>query len=249
MDALTPVPPLRVIDLGRIDYASAYRLQREAREALAAGPGAGTLFVLEHDPPVVTVSRRPGARSHLLASAERFASLGIEVVETDRGGDVTYHGPGQIVGYLITDLRLLGLGVHEYLRFLEEAIIATLGRFGIAGRRDECATGVWVEVGEGGGSGCGDGTAKIAALGVRVARGITMHGLALNVDPDLSHFETIVPCGLAGRAVTSMAAVAAASGGVPPGIAEVKAALAEEIERGVAERLAQRGASGVSVAR
>jgi lipoate-protein ligase B len=119
---------------------------------------------------------------------------GVAVMQTDRGGDITYHGPGQLVVYPILDLNLLNLGLHDYMRLLEGAVIDACGTLGIRGRRDASATGVWV----------GDPGAKICAMGVRVRRWISMHGLALNVDPDLSHFGLIVPCGLAGRGVTSL---------------------------------------------
>jgi len=157
-----------------------------------------TVFLLEHAPPVVTVTRRVGAADHVLASDALLARHGIERVETDRGGDVTYHGPGQLVAYPILDLQRLGLKVHPYVRWLEQCVIDALAVDGIVGVRDPSATGVWV--GEGGAA-----DRKIAAIGVRLSRFVSMHGFALNVAPDLAHFELIVPCGLQ-RPVTSLAA-------------------------------------------
>jgi lipoyl(octanoyl) transferase len=155
----------------------------------------------------------------------------VTVAETDRGGDITYHGPGQLVAYPILDLQRLALRIHGYMRLLESAVIAAIARFGVVGHRDACATGVWV-----GGDplrapeACADpcsaaptGGRKICAMGVRVSRWATMHGLALNVSTNLDHFGLIVPCGLLGRPVTSLAAECA---GVAPPLTEVKATLA-----------------------
>lgn len=194
-------PLVRVQDLGRISYSAAYELQRAeharllAQRATAAGETpypVGTIFLVEHVPPVITVTRRADAPKHVLVSDERLASLGVQRIETDRGGDVTWHGPGQIVAYLVIDLNLVGLRVHGYLRMLEEAVIQTLTMFDLVGAREQGATGVWI------------GGAKICAFGVRLSRWISMHGLALNVNPDLRQFDLIVPCGLHGRTVTSM---------------------------------------------
>ncbi len=156
------------------------------------------ILQLEHQPPVVTVTRRPGVAEHLLVDEERLNALGIELAETDRGGDITYHGPGQLVLYPILDLNRLGLRIHPYLRLLEEAVIRTLAVFGIRGERDPEATGVWVPAER-----SGDLDRKICAMGVRLSRWCSMHGLALNVEPNLEHFQLIVPCGLA-RPVTSL---------------------------------------------
>lgn len=201
MTPLAETSHLRVLDLGRIGYGDALALQRTTHEQLVAGRESGvpmTVFLLEHDPPVVTVTKRVGAAEHVLASDGLLARHGIERVETDRGGDVTYHGPGQLVAYPILDLQRLGLKVHPYVRWLEQCIIDTLAEDGIAGLRDASATGVWV--GEGGAP-----QRKVAAIGVRLSRFASMHGFALNVAPDLGHFGLIVPCGLQ-RPVTSMAA-------------------------------------------
>jgi lipoate-protein ligase B len=218
-------------DLGKISYADALAIQRREHERILArrdttaadpraAPRAGTIFLLEHNPPVVTVTRRPGAAQHVLASPERLAGLGVQLVETDRGGDVTWHGPGQIVVYLILDLNVLGLRIHSYLRLLEQAVIDALARVGITGARDESATGVWV------------GPGKICAMGVRLSRWVSMHGIALNVAPDLSSFDLIVPCGLAGRQVTS---IARELGQRAPSIDVVKALLRECLTRRLEE--------------
>ena len=199
MRVLAETSFLRVLDLGRIRYADALALQRGTHEALVAGRDSGspmTVFLLEHDPPVVTVTRRVGAAEHVLAGDALLARHGIERVETDRGGDVTYHGPGQLVAYPILDLQRLGLKVHPYVRWLEQCIVEVLAEDGIVGLRDPSATGVWV--------GEGAPERKIAAIGVRLSRFASMHGFALNVAPDLAHFGLIVPCGLQ-RPVTSLA--------------------------------------------
>ncbi|MHC4947755.1 MAG: lipoyl(octanoyl) transferase LipB [Planctomycetota bacterium] len=227
MAETTPALDLRVRDLGRMPYAEAFglqkRLQREVIEARRPGGGPMHLLLVEHDPPVITVSRRRGARTHLVASAGQLAAAGVEVAETDRGGDITYHGPGQLVCYPIIDLNALGLRLHGYMRFLEQVVIDVLAGFGVAGSRDPEATGVWVDR---------DGTArKICAMGVRVSRWVSMHGLALNVTTDLGHFDLIVPCGLAGRSVTSLQRELGAAG---PSLDEVKRAMVERMTTGAA---------------
>ncbi len=200
---------LTVVDLGEIDYDEALARQRRAQQAViearGSGEGAMTLFLLEHVPPVITVSRRRGARTHLVAGDEKLRAAGVDVAETDRGGDVTYHGPGQLVAYPILDLNALGLRLHGYMRLLEQIVIDTLAEFGIEGERDPAATGVWVRSRhEGTKARRHEGARKICAMGVRVSRWVSMHGLALNVTTNLEHFDLIVPCGLAKRTVTSM---------------------------------------------
>lgn len=197
-------PPfsLPVKDLGRVPYEPAYQAQLahldEVMAARDAGaPIPGYLLLVEHDP-VITVSRRAGASNHLLATPALLASQGVAVAETDRGGDITYHGPGQLVAYPILDLNLLNLGLHDYMRLLEQAVIDTCSHYTLATHRDPKATGVWID------STIHRQPAKIAAMGVRVRRWISLHGLALNVTTNLDHFALIVPCGLAGRPVTSM---------------------------------------------
>jgi lipoyl(octanoyl) transferase len=183
--------------LGRIDYASALRLQQQ----LAAGRKQETvpdhLLLLEH-PHVITLGRN-GHLENLLAGDDILERAGIAFFPTDRGGDVTYHGPGQLVGYPILDLRDWRRDVGAYVRALEQAIIDTLADYGIEGSRIPKLTGVWVER-------PGDSPAKIAAIGVHLSRWVTSHGFALNVSTDLSYFQYIVPCGLT-KPVTSMAAL------------------------------------------
>ncbi len=183
--------------LGRIDYASALRLQQQ----LAAGRKQETvpdhLLLLEH-PHVITLGRN-GHLENLLAGDDILERAGIAFFPTDRGGDVTYHGPGQLVGYPILDLRDWQRDVGAYVRALEQAIIDTLADYGIEGSRIPKLTGVWVER-------PGDSPAKIAAIGVHLSRWVTSHGFALNVSTDLSYFQYIVPCGLT-KPVTSMAAL------------------------------------------
>jgi lipoyl(octanoyl) transferase len=224
---------LQVHDLGRIDYAQALERQRSLHERLVAArpePVPMHLLLLEHDPPVITVSRRPGAASHVVADPLQLDRLGVQRVETDRGGDVTWHGPGQLVAYPILDLHRLDLRVHGYMRFLEEVVLSTLASFGVAGHRDASATGVWVGGNE-------DGR-KVCAMGVRISRWATLHGLALNVDPDMRHFGLIVPCGLVGRPVTSLRQEL---GERAPSMAVVKAGLANAFQSAVADRLARTG--------
>lgn len=194
--------PVSVVNLGRLSYDDAYEVQQMHHAEVLGARDAGTpelarLLVVEHDA-VVTVTRRPTAQGNLVASPEVFESRGVQIRPTDRGGDVTYHGPGQLVCYPIVDLRAAGLRLHEHMRVLEQSVIDTLAHFGVPGERDDSATGVWVR----GAGGAPPG--KIAAMGVRVRRWITMHGLSLNVRPDMAHFGLIVPCGLAGRPVTSL---------------------------------------------
>ena len=233
-------------DLGRRRYADALALQREAVERVLSWRAdvdrpAGELLLVEHDPPVITIGRRREASAHVVAPAEKLAALGVELVETDRGGDVTWHGPGQIVAYPILDLDRLGLRIHPYMRMLEECVLSTIAAFGVNGHRDESATGVWVggdgAVDAAGSNGARADTAaearparKIAAMGVRVSRWVSMHGLALNVENDLSHFGLIVPCGLHGRPVTSLRAEL---GDAAPSIERVRSELVASIERAV----------------
>ncbi len=154
------------------------------------------LFLVEH-PPVITYGRRPGVERHLRATPQQLAQCAIDIVQSDRGGDITYHGPGQLVVYPIIRLADHGLSVSGYVHALEAAVIAYLHELGIAAHVDPAAVGVWV--------GAGPAEAKICAIGVRIRRGVSMHGLALNVQTHLPHFDLIVPCGLTGRAVTSLA--------------------------------------------
>jgi len=175
-----------------VPYQRAWDFQRCVEQFLIDHPGGTSAFLmlLEH-PPVITIGRS-GTREHVLADAARLRTERVEVVEVNRGGDVTYHGPGQIVAYPIIDLHRHGRSVHRYLRDLEEVIILALSGFGIVGHRDAQYTGVWV------------GTEKIAAIGVAIRRWVTTHGFALNVAPNMDHFKLIQPCGIRGRGVTSI---------------------------------------------
>ena len=182
--------------LGRVGYREALALQQAAARALkdaqlSGPPAEERLLLLEH-PPVITLGRN-ASDADVLAGRERLAALGVTVETADRGGQVTYHGPGQLVGYPILDLRPDRRDVARYLRDLEEALIRTLRTYGLAASRSEGLTGVWV------------GDRKIAALGVHLSRWVTTHGFALNVTTDLDHFDLIVPCGIRTRGVTSMA--------------------------------------------
>jgi lipoyl(octanoyl) transferase len=184
---------LQVRRLGPVPYADALVLQRSLVEERQAGRIPDTLLLLQH-PHVLTLGvRGDGGRSHILATDDALASRGIEVHETGRGGDITYHGPGQIVGYPILDLNPDRRDVHRYVRDLETVLIRTAGTYGIEASRVEGLTGVWV------------GNEKLAAIGVRIARWVTSHGFALNVTTALEHFDLIVPCGIADRGVTSLA--------------------------------------------
>jgi len=184
--------PLEVRRLGRVPYADALALQRSLVDDRRAGRVPDTLLLVEH-PHVLTLGvRGDGGRSHILATDATLNARGIEVHETGRGGDITYHGPGQIVGYPIIDLNPDRRDVHRYVRDLETVLIRTAADYGIAAGRVEGLTGVWV------------GNEKLAAIGVRIARWITSHGFALNVTTDLDHFSLIVPCGIADRGVTSL---------------------------------------------
>ena len=180
---------LTLLRPGLTPYDDAWQLQQRVAAEVRAGAGA-TLILLEH-PPTYTLGAR-GKTEHLLLSETALLADGAAVHRTDRGGDVTYHGPGQIVGYPIMSLRRLGLGPVAYVRSLEALLIDVLSRFGIVAGRSDRNRGVWV------------GGAKIAAIGVRVSGGVSTHGFALNVNTDLSRFQHIIPCGLAGVGVTSM---------------------------------------------
>ena len=186
---------LEVRQLGRMPYDEALALQRGLVEERRGGTVGDLLLLVEH-PAVLTLGvRGDGGRSHILASDEELAARQIGVFETGRGGDVTYHGPGQIVGYPIIDLNPDRRDVHRYVRDIEEVLIRVAADYGITAGRVPGLTGVWV----------GDG--KLAAIGVRIQRWITSHGFALNHTTDLSAFGLIVPCGIADRGVTSLAAL------------------------------------------
>ena len=243
MASATTQNTVRIEDHGRISYAHGLALQHDRhaevlgwREGGSADAPVGVALMLEHDPPVITVSGRPGARAHLVADEGRLRAAGVEVCETDRGGDITYHGPGQLVVYPILDLNRLGMGLHAYMRLLESVLIGACASMGVACWRDAKATGVWVGDQESGG-------AKIAALGIRVRRWVTLHGVALNVSTDLSHFDLIVPCGLAGRRVTSLRREV---GAAAPPMAEVKRIVGEHLAAALVAHAAERSERGIS---
>ena len=201
--------------LGLVSYEVGLAWQRAAAAALRAGDSPGAreaLAVLEHAP-VYTLGARGDAR-HVLATPEALAARGARVVTTDRGGDVTFHGPGQIVVYPVLDVRARGLGPGAYVRALEGAVIAALGRWGVAGERVPGRPGVWVA------------GAKVAAVGVRIRDGVSTHGLALNVSTELRWFEAIVPCGIADAGVTSLAALLGAGA---PTVREAGEAVADAL--------------------
>lgn len=178
--------------LGVVPYADGLELQRELVERRKAGEIFDQLLLLEH-PPVITLGvKTRNDRSHVVATRQTLEDEGVDVFESGRGGDVTYHGPGQLVGYPIVDLRPDRCDVHRYVRDLEEVLIRTAAAFGVSAGRVAGLTGAWV------------GDEKLAAIGVRIARWITSHGFALNVSTNLSHFGLIVPCGISDKGVTSL---------------------------------------------
>jgi len=181
---------LTVVDLGKTRYADAWELQRRVNTARNSGLLGDILLLTEHHH-VYTLGKG-GDANHLLASDQELSSDGVDFFQIDRGGDITYHGPGQIVGYPIIDLQPHGSDIHKYLRSIEESIIRTLASYNVIGIREEGMTGVWV------------GGEKIAAIGVKVTRWITMHGFAFNVATDLSRFGRIIPCGIFHKGVTSL---------------------------------------------
>jgi lipoyl(octanoyl) transferase len=182
-----------------VAYGDALQLQRALVEDRKAGRIPDTLLLLEH-PHVLTLGvKGDGGRTHILVSEERLASLGVEVFEAGRGGDVTYHGLGQVVGYPIVDLRPDRQDVHRYVRDLEEVMIRTCADFGVTAGRVKGLTGTWVSSGPDAAT-----LEKIGAIGVRVSRWVTSHGFAFNVNTDLDYFELIVPCGIADHGVTSL---------------------------------------------
>ena len=211
-----------VQDWGTMAYRDAWRLQEQLHERVLAG-GEEHLLLVEHTP-VITLGRRPGLAKNILASVDVLERAGVEVVESDRGGDVTFHGPGQLVAYPIVRLADHKLSVGGYVRQLQAIVIETLNQLGVPSQTDASAIGVWTCASE-----CE--LAKICAFGVRIRRGVAIHGLALNVTTDLSYFNLIVPCGIPDRGVTSLQRVL---GDRCPPMATVKRVLAERFERGFA---------------
>ena len=214
-------PPIPSYDLGRVPYRAALAFQRRAVEARALGHAPDVLYFVEHDP-VITVGRA-GHDANLLLPYDEYLRRGIEVVPVERGGDVTYHGPGQLVGYPIIGLDALpgGRDLHRYLRDLEEGILRAVASYGLVAERRPPYTGVWV------------GSRKVAAIGVAVRRWVAFHGFALNLDPNLSHFDLIHPCGIRNLGVGSLASLL---GTAPPRedvIARLSAAFTEVWQRPV----------------
>ncbi|MCH8989606.1 MAG: lipoyl(octanoyl) transferase LipB [Chloroflexi bacterium] len=189
---MPPQTPCRAVWLGTMDYLEAHGLQLALVEKVHSGQEPNTLLLLEH-PHVYTKGRLSKQSDVLLPEAE-LAAKGVPVRETDRGGQVTYHGPGQLVVYPIVNLKDWG-GPVRYVRALEQVMIATLGEMGVAAHCESGNTGVWTDQG------------KIAAIGVKISRGIAFHGFAINVNTDLSYYQHIIPCGISDRPVTSMATI------------------------------------------
>jgi lipoyl(octanoyl) transferase len=197
---MTPPASLQIRRLGLVPYADALELQRTLVDDRKAGRIPDTLLLLQH-PHVVTIGVKKDGRSHIVATPDRLDALGVGVFETGRGGDVTYHGPGQLVGYPILDLNPDRRDVHRYVRDLEEVMIRVCADYGIEAGRIKGLSGTWV------------GDEKIGAIGVRISRWVTSHGFAFNVTTDVDFFKLIVPCGIADRGVTSLAA---RTGRTPP---------------------------------
>ena len=174
-----------------VPYAKAYAMQIERRNAIESGDAGNALFLLQHSP-TYTFGRNAD-RKHLLVTEEALDRMGIETCEVDRGGDITYHGPGQLVAYPILNLSQWRRSINWYLRTLEDVLISLLDDYGLCGERLEVYTGVWV------------GGAKVAAVGVGFHNWVTYHGTSLNIDPDMSHYRHIVPCGIPDKPVTSLA--------------------------------------------
>ena len=179
-----------IIDLGLIDYEDAYRVQKEFVVRRRLAEIGDTLIVAEHKP-VFTIGRA-GSKANLLADEKFLNKSGIKVLDTDRGGDITFHGPGQLVAYPVIDLKVRGRDLHRYLRDLEEVAISFLGRYSVSGQRRDGSTGVWV------------GDRKIASIGVGASDWVTYHGLSVNVNADLNFFSMIYPCGMKDVKATSL---------------------------------------------
>jgi lipoyl(octanoyl) transferase len=197
------VTTLEVRRLGLVPYAEALELQRGLVEDRKANRIPDTLLLLQH-PHVLTIGVKKDGRSHILATPEQLAARGVTVFETGRGGDVTYHGPGQIVGYPIIDLNPDRRDVHRYVRDLEEVMIRVCADYGVVAGRSKGFSGTWIPSTRSARSGQGN-NAKIGAIGVRISRWVTSHGFAFNVGTDVDFFNLIVPCGIADRGVTSLA--------------------------------------------
>jgi lipoyl(octanoyl) transferase len=212
------VTTIDVRRLGTIEYEAGVELQKSLVEDRRSGHIGDTLLLLEH-PPVITLGvKTRGQPTHIVASEDELRDEGVTVHETGRGGDITYHGPGQLVAYPIFDLRPDRCDVHRYVRDLEDVLIRAIAEFGVEGRRVQGLTGVW--------AGAEGRENKIAAIGIRISRWITSHGFALNVTSNLDHFKLIVPCGIVDRGVTSLALEL----GRAPSMADVEAAVVRGFE-------------------
>ena len=206
------MPVLQVCHLGPLGYREGLELQEALVEARATGATGDWVLFPDH-PPVLTVGRNP-SEGALLASPDTLRERGIEVFQVRRGGDITWHGPGQLVGYPIFDLTPRNRDLHKFLRSIEQVLITTLAAYGIAGERSAGRTGVWV------------GPEKVASIGIAVRRWVSYHGFALNVQPDLADFELIHPCGLDGVRMTSISVL---RGNDAPGLGEVRERVVREI--------------------
>lgn len=220
---------IAVRNLGLTDYGPVHRLQQELQAERVRGEGVDTLLLTEHRP-VFTLGRNH-PDPNLRASAELVRAAGIEVAQTERGGDITYHGPGQLTAYGIIDLRTWGLGVVDYVEALEDTMFGVLEEWGVEGRRHECARGVWV------------GERKIGSVGLHVRRFVSMHGAALNVAPDMRHISFMNPCGLEDTEMTSLAAETGTAMTVP----EVGEAFVRQFARVLGcEVVEQQAVSGIA---
>ncbi|MBI5585468.1 MAG: lipoyl(octanoyl) transferase LipB [Deltaproteobacteria bacterium] len=208
-DRKGPPRPVCRLDLGLVPYEQAWRLQQELVAHKQSAEGSPEVLLLLEHPPVLTLGRW-GRAEHVLADSAQLKKLGIDLVRCERGGQVTYHGPGQLVGYPLLNLKKLGLGIREYVRRLEEVIIRTLADYRVSAQRREGYPGVWV------------GEEKIASLGLAIQQGISFHGLALNYGSCLGPFRLINPCGLAGVPMTSLEKIK----GQPPAAGRLRDRLA-----------------------
>jgi lipoate-protein ligase B len=215
LGAASELRPVRldVVDLGTRDYALALEYQKKTVELRMLGVCPDTLILVEH-PSVLTLGRQ-ATEANLLVDQAYLATQGIGLYRVERGGEVTYHGPGQIVGYPIISLKERGVSPGAYLRMLEDALIAAIDAFGLQAGRMDGFTGAWV------------GSEKVAAIGIAVRRGVTYHGFAFNVEPNLAHFDLIVPCGIQGKGVTSLSKLLGRS--VP--MAEAQRVIVREFKR------------------
>lgn len=194
-------------------YRDVYALQIERRRAVENGAAGNALLLVEHEP-VITLGRNFQPTS-LLHARERISAIGVDIVDVDRGGDATYHGPGQLVAYPILDLNQWTPSIRWYLRTLEDVLIRVLAHYDLIGERIDGYTGVWV------------GDAKVAAIGIGLHNWVTFHGIALNVDPNMEHFRLIIPCGIADKPVTSLRELL----GTPPALPEVQRVFCAEFAR------------------